>query len=218
MPTSLSIRQMLPNVFADERQRHADSQIWLSDTREFLPATNYLISAESGGGKSSLCAYLFGNRNDYEGTLTINGKDARTLTTADWIEMRRTTIAYLPQDMGLFAPLTAMENIILKNRLTNHKTREQILEMMEMVGMAEYADRLAGKLSIGQQQRVAIVRTLCQPFDILLLDEPVSHLDDSSNQAVARLVSREATAKNACVIVTSVGNNLQLDNYQHLKL
>jgi ABC-type lipoprotein export system ATPase subunit len=209
---------MLPNVFADERQRHANSEIWLCDTREFLPDTNYLISAESGGGKSSLCAYLFGNRNDYEGTLTINGKDARLLTMEQWLEMRRTTIAYLPQDMGLFAPLTAMENIQLKNRLTNHKTQEEIMEMLSVVGMADYANRLAGKLSIGQQQRVAIVRTLCQPFDILLLDEPVSHLDDSSNLAVARLVSREAGAKHAAVIVTSVGNNLRLDNYQHLKL
>jgi ABC-type lipoprotein export system ATPase subunit len=209
---------MLPNVFADERQRHANSEIWLCDTREFLPDTNYLISAESGGGKSSLCAYLFGNRNDYEGTLTINGKDARLLTMEQWLEMRRTTIAYLPQDMGLFAPLTAMENIQLKNRLTNHKTQEEIMEMLSVVGMADYANRLAGKLSIGQQQRVAIVRTLCQPFDILLLDEPVSHLDDSSNLAVARLVSSEAGAKHAAVIVTSVGNNLRLDNYQHLKL
>jgi ABC-type lipoprotein export system ATPase subunit len=135
-----------------------------------------------------------------------------------WLEMRRTTIAYLPQDMGLFAPLTAMENIQLKNRLTNHKTQEEIMEMLSVVGMADYANRLAGKLSIGQQQRVAIVRTLCQPFDILLLDEPVSHLDDSSNLAVARLVSSEAGAKHAAVIVTSVGNNLRLDNYQHLKL
>lgn len=67
-------------------------------------------------------------------------------------------------------------------------------------------------LSIGQQQRVAVVRALCQPFDFMLLDEPVSHLDERNNRAVADLVDEEAKACGAAVVATSVGYSLRLDN------
>ncbi len=68
----------------------------------------------------------------------------------------------------------------------------------------------AGQLSVGQQQRVAIVRALCQPFNFLLLDEPVSHLDERNNAAVARIIETEARENHAAVIATSVGNKIQL--------
>ena len=65
---------------------------------------------------------------------------------------------------------------------------------------------------------MAIIRTLCQPCDFMLLDEPVSHLDDANNLLVARLVMDEAKAQGAAVIATSVGNNLKLDNAKMLML
>lgn len=217
-PQRLILRDMLPMAFAAEPQKHSASEIWLREEMEFLPGQRYIIRSESGGGKSSLCSYLHGNRDDYSGTLTIGDKDARRLSVREWTELRRSVIAYLPQDMGLFPTLTAMENIILKNRLTSHKTRDEIMEMLDIAGVTSLADRPAGKLSIGQQQRVALVRTLCQPFGILLLDEPVSHLDQRANLAVSQLIDREASAKNATVIATSVGNDLQLDGCLRLSL
>ena len=90
--------------------------------------------------------------------------------------------------------------------------------MLDTVGIGHLADRPARKLSIGQQQRVALVRTLCQPFSILLLDEPVSHLDSEANLSISSLVDREAAEKNATVIVTSVGNDLMLDGCRQLSL
>ncbi|MDE5979297.1 MAG: ATP-binding cassette domain-containing protein [Muribaculaceae bacterium] len=217
-PQRLILRDMLPLAFAAEPQKHSASEIWLREVMEFLPGQRYIIRSESGGGKSSLCSYLHGNRDDYSGSLTIGDKDARRLSVREWTELRRSVIAYQPQDMGLFPTLTAMENIILKNRLTSHKTRDEIMEMLDIAGVASLADRPAGKLSIGQQQRVALVRTLCQPFGILLLDEPVSHLDQRANLAVSQLIDREASAKNATVIATSVGNDLQLDGCLRLSL
>lgn len=218
MTEPVILRDMLPEVFAPEKERHSGSDIWLNPHREFLPGHRYLIRAESGKGKSSLCSYLHGNRNDYLGFLSIGGKDARTLSMNDWTKLRRNTISYLPQDMGLFPSLTAMENILVKNRLTGRKSREEIIGMLDAVGMAGLADRPARKLSIGQQQRVALVRALCQPFILLLLDEPVSHLDDNANLAVAGLIDREAAACEATVIVTSVGNDLRLDGCETLAL
>ncbi|MDE6169730.1 MAG: ABC transporter ATP-binding protein, partial [Duncaniella sp.] len=71
---------------------------------------------------------------------------------------------------------------------------------------------------IGQQQRVAIVRALCQPFDFLLVDEPVSHLDARNNAAVASLIAEEASSRSAAIIATSVGNKLTLSDFTLIRL
>ena len=68
-----------------------------------------------------------------------------------------------------------------------------------------------GLLSFGQQQRVALMRALVQPFDFLLADEPISHLDEGNAQIMAELISREAESQGACIITTSIGKHLPLD-------
>ena len=137
---------------------------------------------------------------------------------AEWCNVRCRHIAYLAQDLRLFPELTAYENIELKNRLTGHKTRKEVIDYFEMLGIADKTDSQLGKLSIGQQQRVAIIRTLCQPCDFILLDEPVSHLDEANNKIVAQMVTDEARRQGAGVISTSVGNNLMINVDKEFKL
>ena len=110
----------------------------------------------------------------------------------------------------LFPELTVIDNIEIKNRLTRHKSERWILETLAALGIEKKAAVPAGQLSVGQQQRVAIVRTLCQPFNFLLLDEPVSHLDERNNAAVASIIEAEARENHAAVIATSVGNKIKL--------
>ena len=204
----IALHKTLPRVFAGQQGIHSD--VWQQDIR-LERGKRYLISAESGTGKSSMCSYIFGYRQDYSGIITFDGTDIRTLTVAQWCEIRQRHIAYLPQDMRLFGELTAMENVELKNRLTGFKNQQEIKQLFEAMGIADKMDSLASKLSIGQQQRVAIIRTLCQPCDFIMLDEPVSHLDDENNRTVGRLITDEATRQGAGVIATSVGNHLQMD-------
>jgi ABC-type lipoprotein export system ATPase subunit len=201
------LNNTLPRVFAGQNGIHSD--VWQQDII-LERGKRYLISAESGTGKSSMCSYIFGYRQDYSGTIAFDGKDIRSLTVAQWCDIRQRQIAYLPQDMRLFGELTAMENVELKNRLTGFKSNDEIKRLFEAMGIADKVDSLASKLSIGQQQRVAIIRTLCQPCDFILLDEPVSHLDDENNRTVARLISEEAQRQGAGIIATSVGNHLQM--------
>ena len=130
---------------------------------------------------------------------------------AEWCDIRQRHIAYLPQDLRLFGELTAMENVELKNRLTGYKGRDEIVRMFETMGIADKMDSPVSKLSIGQQQRVAIIRALCQPCDFIMLDEPVSHLDDENNRIVADLITSEASRQGAGVIATSVGYHLKMD-------
>jgi len=205
----------LPAVFAGREDDN--SQVWLRDI-VFEKGKHYLISAESGTGKSSLCAYVYGYRIDYSGTIAFDGRDIKQLTVLEWCRVRQSSIAYLPQELRLFPELTAMENIQLKNRLTHHKTEKEIVDYFDQLGIPDKVDSPLGKLSIGQQQRVAIIRTLCQPADFILLDEPVSHLDEANNAIVARLVSDEASRQGAGIISTSVGNNVKIQVDKEFKL
>jgi len=204
----ISLHNTLPRVFAGHDGIH--SQVWQQDIT-LQRGKRYLISAESGTGKSSMCSYIYGYRQDYSGVIAFDGQDIRSLNVAQWCDIRQRHIAYLPQDMRLFGELTAMENVELKNRLTGFKSKDEIRHLFEMMGIADKQDSLASKLSIGQQQRVAIIRTLCQPCDFILLDEPVSHLDEENNRIVANLIINEAQRQGAGVIATSVGNHLKMD-------
>lgn len=212
---TITLHNTLPAVFAGRGD--TGSEIWLRDVT-FERGKHYLISAESGTGKSSLCSYLYGYRTDYSGTMAFDGRDIRQLSVAEWCQIRVHNLAYLAQDMKLFPELTAFENIMLKNSITNHKTEQEIVGMMQQLGIGDKVNSLVAKLSIGQQQRVAIVRTLCQPCDFILLDEPVSHLDDTNNAIVAQMVMEEAKRQGAGVISTSVGNNVKITVDKEFKL
>ena len=210
----------MPDIFAlgDEKSSAgSESDVWMR-TVVFSRPEHYLVAAQSGTGKSSLCSFIYGNRSDYQVRILFDGTDIRQFGDRQWAEIRTRSIALLPQEMRIFPELTVMENIEIKNRLTGFKSREAVIEMLDRLEIAHKADKPARLLSIGQQQRVAIVRTLCQPFTFLLLDEPVSHLDERNNAIVAGMIEREAAAQGAAIITTSVGNNLRLTDYKTLNL
>ena len=206
---------MLPEVFQNERIPESD--VWKTGL-VLERGEHYLIEAASGGGKSSMCSYIFGSRDDYKGKLLFDSRDVREFTISDWQEIRRRNIAYLPQELDLFPELTDWENIQLKNKLTSHLSDAEIENCLEELGIASRRDYPAGRMSIGQQQRVAIIRSICQPFDFILLDEPVSHLDEDNNRIAAAIIGREAERQGAAIVSTSVGNPLLLDNYRKLRL
>lgn len=211
----ISLDDLLPEVFAREKMPHSD--VWRTSL-ELRKGQKYLIESASGGGKSSLAAFLSGNRRDYEGEIKLNGENIRSLSIDEWQEIRRSHIAYLPQELGLFPELSAFDNIMLKANLTPGFDPASVGEWMRRLGVDARRDYPAGKLSIGQQQRVALIRSLCQPFDFILLDEPVSHLDEDNNRIAAQIVEEEALRQDAAIVVFSVGNPLQIDNPVKLKL
>ncbi len=211
MIDSIILNNVLPRVFAGSENEPPvkGSQVWLHKL-EFRQSQSYLIEAESGTGKSSLCSFIYGNRGDYSGEILFDGVDVKSFSIARWCELRTHALALLPQEMRLFPELTVLENIQIKNRLTDYKTEGEILEMLRRLEISEKVHQQAAYLSVGQQQRVAIVRALCQPMDFLILDEPVSHLDERNNEIVAQLIQEEASAQNAGIIATSVGNKINI--------
>ena len=212
---SIHLSGMLPRVFLSESIPVSD--VWRSELT-FRRGSFYRVEAASGAGKSSMCAFIYGARTDYEGTLSFDGRDAATLGIGEWQKLRRLNLSYLPQELSLFPELTALQNIELKNGLTGHVTRERIEDWLHELGIDSRRDYPVGRMSIGQQQRVGIILALCQPFDFILLDEPVSHLDEENNRRAARMIAGEALRQGAGIITTSVGNPLLLEGAATLKL
>lgn len=205
---TIQLNKLLPHVFR-ERRDSLKSDIWLQQV-SFERGKSYLIEAMSGTGKSSLCAYLIGYRNDFDGHILFDDKDTATIPDTQWTKLRTETFSLLFQELRLFPELTAWENVEIKNRLTRHKSNAWIEQTFDRLGIHEKLNAKVGKMSFGQQQRVAFVRALVQPADFLLLDEPVSHLDDDNARIMAEILLEEKRESGAAVIVTSIGKQLPI--------
>ncbi len=209
------MKNTLPEVFASRNDVQSD--IWHKDIR-FEKNKLYLIEANSGTGKSSLCSYILGYRTDYQGIICFDNENIKHLRIPDWVEVRKQHIAMLFQELRLFPELTAMENVSIKNSLTGFRKKKEIKEWFERLGIARQQDQLAGQMSFGQQQRVALIRALCQPFDFIFVDEPISHLDDENARIMGDILMTEATRQGAGVICTSVGKHIELNYDKVFKL
>lgn len=212
---TITLQQTLPQVFAGKDTIISD--VW-HQSLEFVKGEKVLIEAASGTGKSSLCSYIYGYRNDYQGIICFDGKNIQSLGVSDWVEIRKTSLSMLFQELRLFTELSAWENVQIKNSLTGFKSKKEIKTWFEALGIADKWEVSLGKLSFGQQQRVALIRALCQPFDFIFLDEPVSHLDDENGRIMASILAEESERQGAGIVVTSIGKHLELDYNRRLKL
>ena len=202
------MKNTLPMVFA--LRDDIESDVWHKDVA-FERGHVYLVEADSGTGKSSLCSYLVGYRDDYQGIICFDGQNIRNNRVKDWVEIRKRSLGYLFQELRLFPELTAYENVAIKNNLTGFKKRKQIEEWFGALGIGDKMHEKVGRMSFGQRQRVAMMRALAQPFDFLLADEPVSHLDDENGRVMGEIMMDEVRRQGAGVIVTSIGKRMMLD-------
>ncbi len=169
---------------------------------EIKKAQNIAIIGESGCGKSTLLKLIYGLYDLNSGSISYNdlpilGPKYHLISGEDYIK-------YLAQDFDLMPYVTVAENVgkFLSNVFPEQK-KNRIQELLEIVEMTEFANIKAKYLSGGQQQRVALARVLALEPEILLLDEPFSHIDNFRKNALRRnlfayLKSREIT----CIVAT----------------
>ena len=212
----ITFQSVVPQVFESQKEA-LHSEVWNHELT-FEKGKLYLIEAASGRGKSTFCSYVLGYRHDYSGQVLFNDVPTSTFKVRDWVEARRLHISHLFQELRLFPELTAFENIVIKNKLTNFKSQEQIATWFEQLDMADKMHERIGRMSFGQQQRVALIRALVQPFDFLLVDEPISHLDDKNAAVMAEMMMKEAREQGAGVLVTSIGKHMDLPYERVVKL
>lgn len=213
---TIKLQRVLPRIFAD-RKSDISSDIWLSDVA-FERGRSYLIEADSGKGKSSLCSYLYGQRNDYEGTILFDDSDISSLSLDEWSAIRQGSISILFQDLKLFGELTALENVEIKSQITRFSDMTTIVRRFEELGIRDKVDTRVDRLSFGQQQRVALIRALSQPIDFLMLDEPISHLDERNSAIMRDIILEEQRRQGFGIIATSIGRHIDMNYDKVLKL
>lgn len=163
------------------------------------------IKAPSGTGKTTLTHILYKLRHDYEGAVLWDSKELKDINEAALAQMRQQQVSIIFQDLRLFPNLTARENIELKRVLQTPYYESNVIDAMaEQLGVTHVLHQRAGLCSYGEQQRIAIIRSLVQPFNWLIMDEPFSHLDQANMRRAAALIADECKKRNAGFILTDL--------------
>lgn len=143
-----------------------------------------VLEGRSGSGKSTLCQLVAGLESPDRGRVVVTGAPAVSVRD-------RARLAMLPQRLGLPAELTVAENVFLPCWMTGRPDRPELLEALDL---AHLSQRRTGETSRGEQQRVGIARAAVLAPDVIVLDEPTSHQDESHAELVAvQLLSLAAT-------------------------
>ncbi len=199
----IAFQNIIPSFLSGSSQ--LPSEVWGKEYI-FSEGEKILVSAQSGKGKSTLLACLFGARNSYSGNIFFDDKNIRELNLYEWSNLRKTKLSIVFQELRLFDDLTVKENIDLKLKHSSANFNEA-MNMLAMVGIESFVNKPCRQLSMGQRQRVAIVRSLLQPFEWLLMDEPFSHLDDMNATRCLQVVEEVAAKNRAGYILTTLGNS-----------
>ena len=171
---------------------------------DFEPGKCYAIIGKSGSGKTTLLSLMAGLDVPTEGEVIIDGK-----STKNWNRnrLRRDAVSVIYQNYNLFPLLTVQENIrypLDLRRMSKKKATELATKVRERVELsANYDNRLPAHLSGGEQQRVAIARTLAQGCKIILADEPTGNLDSTNTENIVKILCSLAHDDGCTVIIVT---------------
>lgn len=196
---------------------HNKDSIWGHEI-ELKSSHTIMLNAASGKGKSTFTSILSGTRKDFSGTLLINEQNSANLSPDEWTALRKDKLSFVFQDLQLFPKLTVAENLQLKNQLTDTYSDEELLSMLAHLGIQDKWNQRCGLLSMGQQQRVAIIRALCQPYEWLIMDEPFSHLDLENALNALELIDKRTKEQGAGFVLTTLGDSHKYAYDYELKL
>lgn len=190
---------VLKNIAPKYLENSRDSEVW-NRIVTVKKGEHLHIVAPSGSGKTTLIHYIYRLRKDYSGEITLDNEPIRGLSPERLAAVRQKQISIVLQDLRLFPDLSVAENIEMKRRLLPYHASAEIRKMAGRLNIENKLSQKAGTCSYGEQQRVAIIRSLMQPFDFLLLDEPFSHLDEANRRRAMELIFEECEKRKASMI------------------
>ena len=170
----------------------------------FEPGKVYTIMGSSGGGKTTLLSLMAGLDIPTEGSVLCEG-----ISTADidLEQYRRERVAVIYQDFRLFPLLTAAENVMYPMEMRGMKpaaAKKRAAELIRKVGLPETVlDRFPAMLSGGEQQRVAVARSLGIETNVLLADEPTGNLDSKNSEYLYGILEALAHEDGYCVVIVT---------------
>ena len=178
----------LENVGYRYKDAAKDEYVFKNINYEFEQGKIYAIKGKSGSGKTTLLSLLTGLEKCSEGKIIYDGKELNKMNLNSY---RNTDIGIVFQSYNLLPHLTAVQNIILSMDVSKAKVKnkkEKAIELMESVGLKkEYANRKILKLSGGEQQRIAIARSLSYNPKIIIADEPTGNLDKDTENEILKI-------------------------------
>ena len=199
----------LENVAYRYKDAPKDSFVFKNINYEFEEGKLYAIKGKSGSGKTTLLSLITGLEKCTEGQILYDGK---TLKKMNLDRYRNTDIGIVFQSYNLLPRLTAIENIIVSMEISKVKVenkKQKALELMKSVGLSEeHAKRKILKLSGGEQQRIAIARSLSYNPKIIIADEPTGNLDKDTETEILKIFKHLAKEENKCVIIVTHSQNV----------
>lgn len=159
----------------------------------------------SGCGKTTTLRIISGLEKPQNGTMTMDGKEVINADDAFFLEPGKRELNLVFQSYALWPHMTVFDNVAFGLKIKKMKKEQiktQVMDALEKMRIAQYADRYPSELSGGQQQRVAIARALALDPDILCFDEPTSALDPELTQEVLSVIRDLAAEGHTMIVVT----------------
>lgn len=201
---NITLNQIMPEPLASIN--HGENSIWGNNV-VLESGKRILLNASSGKGKTTFTTTTIGLRRDYTGTILYGDRDIKSFSTDDWTDVRTSQVSVVFQDLQLFPKLSVAENLRLKNSLTDTYTEVELKQMLEQLEIDNKWNQECGLLSMGQQQRVAIVRAMAQPYKWLIMDEPYSHLDVANAERCMNMIHERTIEQGAGFVLTTLGDS-----------
>ena len=199
----------LENVSYRYQDAPKDQYVFQNRNYEFEQGKMYAIKGKSGSGKTTLLSIITGLEKCTEGNVFYEEKNLKKMNLD---RFRNTEIGIVFQSYNLLPRLTAMENIILSMEVSKVKVKnkkEKALELMKSVGLSEeHAKRKILKLSGGEQQRIAIARSLSYNPKIIIADEPTGNLDKETENDILTIFFFFSRQENKCIIIVTHSQNV----------
>lgn len=164
-----------------------------------------VIFGRSGAGKSTLLSMMGGMDTPTSGKAIVNGIDLSRLNPDELAKFRKERIGYIFQSFNLLGNLKAIDNITLPVILEPDKGRKinRIMELAAQIGIIDRLGHLPGELSLGEQQRVAILRAMINSPGIILADEPTAHLDNDNSLKIIEIFKKLNRERGATIVLVT---------------
>jgi ABC-type lipoprotein export system ATPase subunit len=177
------------------------------------PGEFMMVAGRSGSGKTTLLSLIGGLTKPTSGTVNIDGVDIWGLNDATQSRFRAETIGFVFQIPSLLPTLSVIDNVKLPTMFSKEHDNigEKALSLLDMVGLSEKAHAYPSQLSVGQQKRVALARSLINEPEVVLADEPTSDLDKATELEIMTLIKKvHDDGPRTMIMVT---HNLDLVSY-----